>query len=61
LYRAGVPGAAKPSIQATCKGAVEDFAGALEAELVPQLEKSMARDTAAIEINAGRFGVCLIM
>jgi len=33
----------------------------LEGELVPQLERSMTRHTAAIETNAGRFGIDLIM
>ena len=61
LYWAGVPGAAKPSIQVTCSGAVDEIAGVPEGELVPQLERSMTRHTAAIGTNTGRFGVDLIM
>lgn len=61
LYWAGVPGAAKPFIQVTRSGAVAELACVLEGELAPQLERSMTRHTTAIETEAGRFGIDLIM
>lgn len=61
LYRAGVPGAAKPLIQATCTGVAGELAGVLVGELVPQLDRSMPMHTVAIDTETGRFSVGLSM
>jgi hypothetical protein len=40
-------------IQATCSGVADELAGVLTGELVPQLERSRARHTVAIDSGTG--------